>query len=337
MCLSTLGSGLGIQKYPTSSSGSRITHSQASGKMPRPIVETHVFFCLFHRRITATFDRYLDTGDSSVVTNMATVIYAQKQVWTNYCSEDPAGKYFKPRLFDEVLARVIRQEAALCPPASWQQNMLVQFCLHGLESSQNPIGSLNVETLITETGTQLISLRTQLLGFVQDEAEAADIPTTIAKFTNLGCFMSALAADAVKRPVYPLNEHDLWSLGQVGVELVLGILQADSDFDIHEDLIRLNIFKTCITWFDENSEFLSKELCEEHDLYLCESRLCSFLDSDWLEDDEGEYTVLVHKAEDAMLMIIRNLDKRFGRQSLRRIFREYGEDWVEWVSRDLRD
>lgn len=305
--------------------------------MPRPIVETHVFFCLFHRRITATFDRYLDTGDSSVVTNMATVIYAQKQVWTNYCSEDPAGKYFKPRLFDEVLARVIRQEAALCPPASWQQNMLVQFCLHGLESSQNPMGSLNVRLLIIEIGTQLVSLRTQLLDFVQDEAEATDMPTTIAKFTNLGCFISALAADAAKRPVYPLNEDDLWSLGQVGVELVLGILQADSDFDIHEDLIRLNIFKTCITWFDENGEFLSKEICEEHDLYLCEYRLCSFLDSDWLEDDEGEYKILVHKAEDAVLMIIRNLEKRFGRQSLLRIFREYGEDWVEWVSRDLWD
>lgn len=306
--------------------------------MPRPIVEPHVFFWLFHRRITAAFDRYLATGDSSLVTNMATVIYAQKQVWTNFCSEDPAGKYLKPGLFDEVLARVIRQKAELYPPVSWQQNMLVQFCIHGLESSQNLKGSLKVWTLITEIGSQLVSLRTQLLDFVQDDdAEAATMPDTVAKFTNLGCFMSAVAADAANRPVYQLNEQDLWSLGQVGVELVLGILQADSDFDIYEDLIRLNIFKVCITWFDENREFLSKELCEEHDLYLCEYRLCSFLDSDWLGDDEGEYTVLVRRAEDAVLMIIRNLEKRFGRQSLLRIFREYGEDWVEWVLRDLQD
>lgn len=300
--------------------------------MPRPIVQTHVFFCLLHRTITAAFDRYLATGNSSLATNMATEIYAQKQVWTNYCSEDLAGKYFKPGLFDEVLARVIRQKAVLYSSVSWQQNMLVQFCIHGLESSQNPRGSLNVRTFITEIGNQLVSLRTQLLDFVQDDdAEASNMPDTVAKFTNLGCFMSAVAADAAYRPVYQLNEQDLWSLGQVGLELVLGILQADSDFDIYEDLIRLNIFKVCITWFDENREFLSKELCEEHDLYLCEYRLCSFLDSDWLEDDEGEYTVLVHRAEDAVLMIIRNLEKRFGRQSLLRVFREYGEDWVEWI------
>lgn len=123
------------------------------------------------------------------------------------------------------------------------------------------------------------------------------------------------------------------------MELVLGIVQADNDFDIHEDLIRFKIFKVCIAWFDENEEFLSRELCQEHDLYLCEHRLCAFLDADWLElvDGEGEYPVLVHKAENAVLLILRNLEKRFDRQSLLNIFQEYGEDWFEWVLRDQRD
>lgn len=307
--------------------------------MPRPIVQTRLYFWLLHHQITDVFDLYLATGNSSLVADMAIVVYAQKQFWARFCSEDPTGKYFKLELFDEVLARIIRQRAAIFPPVSWQQNMLVQFCLHCFASSQNPMGSLNIQTLITEIGTQLLSLRTQLLDFVQDDdtAESANMPNRVAQFTNLGTFMSAVAADASKRPAYPLNEHDLWLLGQVGVELVLGIVQADNDFDIHEDLIRLKIFKVCTVWFDENGEFLSKELCEEHDLYLCEHRLCSFLDADWLEDGEGEYPVLVHKAENAVLLILRNLEKRFGRQSLLNIFQEYGEDWFEWVSRDQRD
>lgn len=305
--------------------------------MPRPIVRTHLVFWLLHHKITSAFDGYLATGESSLAASVATITCAQKQGWTRFCLEDPKGKYFKPELFDEVLARVIRNKAEVSIPVSWQQNMLVQFCLHCLASSQNPIGSLNVQTLVAELGAQLISLRTQLLDFVQDDTADSDkISTTVERFTNLGCFMSAIFCDAAKRPVYPLDHHDLWSLGQVGKELVLGILQADNDFDIYEDLIRLKIFKVCITWFDENRELMSQELCEEHDLYLCEYRLCSFLDADWLEltDREGEYSVMVQKAENAVLLILRNLEKRFSRQSLLSIIQDYGEDWFEWAVRD---
>lgn len=179
--------------------------------MSRPIVQTQLYFWLLHHKITEVFDLYLATGNSALVANMAIVVYAQKRVWTKFCLEDPTGKYFKLELFDEVLARVIGQKAAGFPPVSWQQNMLVKFCLHCFASSQNPMGSLNIQTLIIEIGTQLLSLRTQLLDFVQDDdtAESANMPNTVAQFTNLGTFMSAVAADASKRPAYPLNEHDL--------------------------------------------------------------------------------------------------------------------------------
>lgn len=308
--------------------------------MSRPTVETHILFWLFHHRITDAIDRYLFTGDSSLAANVANVIYEQRAVWVRYLSEDPNGKYFKLEFFDEVLARVVQQKAAVSRPVTYQENMLLQLCLHIFASSHNPRGSLKVQTLITEIGTQLVSLRTQLLDFIQDDdmAGSANMPTTVAKFTNLGCFMSAIAADASKRPVYPLNEQDLWSLGQVGVELVAGIVQADNDFDVYEDLIRLKLFKICITWFDENEELLYKELCKE-DLYLCEHRLCSFLDSEWLEsaDSEREYPVLVIQAESAVLKILRTLEKRFGRESLLPILEEYGEDWADWVLRDLSE
>lgn len=308
--------------------------------MPRPIVETHLFFWLFHRSVTAAIDQYLATGNSSLAANMANVIYEQRAGWVKYLSEDPNGKHFKLDLFDEVLARVVRQKAEISPPVTYQQDLLVQLCLHIFASSQNPRGSLSVQTLITEVGAQLVSLRTQLLDLVQDDetAGSANMSTTVAKFANLGCFMSAIAADTSNRPAYPLDEHDLWSLGQVGVELVRGIMQADNDFDIYEDLIRLNIFKVCITCFNENEEFLCKELCKE-DLYLCEHRLCSFLDSDWLElaDRENEFPILVIKAENAVLTILRTLEKRFGRHSMLRILHEYGEDWVEWILRDLSE
>ncbi|KAI7779602.1 hypothetical protein LA080_000714 [Diaporthe eres] len=306
--------------------------------MPRPTVETQTLFWLIHWRITDAIDRYLATGYSSLAANTAKVIYEHRAVWVGYLSENPNGKYFKLDLFDEVLARVVREKSAVSRPVTYQENMLVQLCLHTFASSHNPRGSLKVQTLITEIGTQLVSLRTQLLDFVQDDdmAGSANMPTTVAKFTNLGCFLSAIAADASKRPVYPLDEQDLWSLRQVGVELVREILQADNDFDIHEDLIRLNIFKVCISWFDENKESLCKELCKE-DLYLCEHRLCSFSDSDWLEhvDSGSEYPVLVIQAEVAVLKILRTLDKRFGRESLLPILEEYGEDWEDWVLRDL--
>ncbi|KAG6367149.1 hypothetical protein INS49_001332 [Diaporthe citri] len=272
---------------------------------------------------------------------MANVIYEQRAVWARYLSADPNGKYFRLELFDEVLARVVRQKAEVSLPVTYQQNMLVQLCLHLFSSSQNSRGSLGVQTTITEIGTQLVSLRTQLLDFIQDDdtAGSANMSNTVAKFTNLGCFLSAITSDASRRPVYPLDDHDLCSLGQVGVELVLGILQVDNDFDIYEDLIRLKIFKVCITWFDENKEPLFKELCEEHDLYLCQHRLGSFLDSDWLEhaDRESEYPVLTVKAEEIVLTILRNLEKKFGRQSVLTILQEYEEDWVEWVLSDLSE
>lgn len=302
--------------------------------MPRPTIETRILFWLFHYRITDAINRYLATGDSSLAANMAHVIYEERAVWVRYLSEDPNGKYFKLDFFDEVLARVVQQKAAVSHPVTYQENMLVQLSLHLFTSSQNLRGSLSVQTLITEIGTQLVSLRTQLLDFVQDMAVSANIPNTVAKFTSLGCFMSAIAADASKRPVYPLDEQDLWSLGQVGVELVRGILQADNDFDIYDDLIRLKIFRVCITWFDENKESLCKELCTE-DLYLCVHRLCSFVESDWLEHvDSGGYPVLVVQAKVAVLKILRTLDKRVGRESLETILQEDGEDWVDRVLRE---
>lgn len=308
--------------------------------MSQPIVETQLFFWLIHHKITAVINQYLATGNSSLAANMADIIYAQRAVWFRYLSEDPNGKYLKLELFDEVLARTVRQKAEVSLSVTYQQNMLIQLSLHLFASSQNPRGSLSVQKLITEVGSQLVSLRTQLLDLIQDgDTEgSANMSNTVAKFTNLGCFLSAITSDASKRPVYPLDEHDLWSLGQVGVELVCGIVQADTDFDIYEDLIRLKIFKVCITFFEENKDLLSKKLCEQ-DLHLCEHRLCSFLDSDWLElaDRESEYPVLVVKAEDAVLTILRTLDKRFGSQSLARILHEYGEDWVEWVLRELSE
>lgn len=140
------------------------------------------------------------------------------------------------------------------PPVTCQQNMLVQLVLHILSSPHNPTGSLRVQALINETGTKLVSLRTELLDFIQDDSEPANMPASIASFINLGLFMSTVFGDATKRPAYPLDCHDLESLGQVGVELITGITQAD------KDLICLNIFKVCITWFDENEEFWSKAL-----------------------------------------------------------------------------
>lgn len=277
--------------------------------MPQAVGQTQSVFWLLHRKITAVFHQYISTGDSSLAANTAIEIYVENLAWARFLSEDPRGKYHKPELFDEVLARVMQQGAAASLPVTWQQNLLVQLCLHCLISSHNPIGSLNVQTLVTEIGTHLISLRTQLLDFIQDDTtDSADISTTVERFTNLGSFMSAMSADATNRPAYPLDVNDLWSLGQVGLELVLGIVKVDNDFDIYEDLIRLNIFKVCITWLDENEEFLSKEICHKEDLYLCVDRLCSFVDSDWLEltDAEGEYPALAHKAKSAVLVMLRN-------------------------------
>lgn len=279
--------------------------------MPQETVQTQLVFWHLHRKITAVFDRYIATENSLLAANTAAEMYAEKLLWARSLSEHPEGKYYKLELFDEALARVMQQKAAASLPVTWQQNLFVQLCLHCLTSSQNPIGSLSVRALINEFGAQLVSLRTQLLDIIQDDTEDfADISTPVERFTNLGCFMSAVAADATYRPAYPLDEYDLWSLGQVGAELVTGITRADNDFDIYEDLIRLKIFKVCVTWLDENEESLIKEICqEEEDVYLCGDRLCSFVDSDWLEltDAEGEYPTLAHKAENAALVMLESL------------------------------
>lgn len=274
------------------------------------------------------------TGDSSQAANLAANIYEAKSVWARFVSEESECKYVKLEIFDEVLIRVMRQKAALSLPV-WQQNMLVQLCLCCLESPHNPTGSLSVQALIDEFGAQLVSLRTHILEFIQDDnsGQNAEMLTTVTRFTNLGCFLSAIAADAANRPVYPLHEHDLWLFGQIGLEIVSGIMQVDYDFDI-QDLIRLSIFTVCITWFEEHEEFLCKQLCKQA-LYLCGHRLCSFLDSEELElvDGEAEYPVLVVKTEDALLAILRSAQERFNCQGLLSILEEYGKYWDEWAQR----
>lgn len=149
--------------------------------------------------------------------------------------------------------------------------------------------------MIDEFGAQLVSLRTQILGSIQDDdsVQNTEMLTTVTRFTNLGCFLSAITADAANRPAYPLHEHDLGLFGQIGLDLVSGIMQVDYNFGI-QDLIRLSIFTVCITWFEEHEEFLCKQLCKQA-LYLCGHQLCSFLDSEELElvDGEEEYPVLL--------------------------------------------
>ena len=121
------------------------------------------------------------------------------------------------------------------------------------------------------------------------------------------------------------------------MDLVLGIIRADSYFDISMDLIRLKVFKVVTTWFNENREFLSEEICEEQDLYLCQYRLFSFYD--WLEITEGEeeYPPLAHNANMAALGILRNLENRFGHQTLLEILEEYPDDWTKWIMDSLED
>lgn len=121
--------------------------------------------------------------------------------------------------------------------------------------------------------------------------------------------------------------------------MVLGILRADNDFDISMDLIRLKVFKVVTTFFEENKEFLSEEICEEHDLYLCQYRLFNFYDSDYLKrtDGEDEYDVLAHNAHTAALVSLRNLRNRFGHQTLLEVLAEYPNEWAEWIMNSLED
>lgn len=303
--------------------------------MAQAIARRHLAFRLLHQSITEAFDNYMDTGDSSQAANLAANIYEAKSVWATFVSEESECKYVNLELFDKVLIRVMRQKASVFLSVSWQQNMLIQLCLCCLESPQNPTGSLSVQTLVDEFGAQLVSLRTHILGFIQDHdtGENDEMTTTVTRFINLGCFLSAIAADAANRPAYPLHERDLWLLGQIGLDLVSGIMQVDYSFEI-QDPIRLGVFKVAIAWFEENEEFLCKEL---RDLYLCGHRLCSFLDSEELElvDGEAEYPILVVKAEAALLAILRSVKERFNREGLRAILEEYGGYWAEWAQSGL--
>ncbi|KAH8762039.1 hypothetical protein F5883DRAFT_646829 [Diaporthe sp. PMI_573] len=301
-------------------------------------LRTSQVFSRLHQRVNVIFIRYISYANSSLAANFAAEIYVVYLGFTRSLSENPESKGLKGELFDEVVARVMQQKAAEALSASYQQNLLVQLCLHLFVSPENPTGTLNVQTLVFEIGSRLVNLGTQLLEFIQDgDTTSADIDPTLASFTNLGCFMSAIASDGAQRPACPLEEHNLWSLGRVGVDLVLGIIRADSYFDISMDLIRLKVFKVVTTWFNENREFLSEEICEEQDLYLCQYRLFSFYD--WLEITEGEeeYPPLAHNANMAALGILRNLENRFGHQTLLEVLEEYPDGWANWIMDSLED
>lgn len=301
-------------------------------------LRTSQVYSFLHQRISTIFDHYIAYANSSLAVNFAAEIHMVHRDFTIFLSKDPEGKGkgLKRELFDQVVARVLQQKAAASLPVSYQQKLLVQLCLHVFVSSGNPTGTLKVQTLIFEIGSRLLNLGTQLLDFIQDDdTGSVDIGSILASFTNLGCFMSAITADGAGRPAYPLYEHDLWLLGRVGVDIVLGIVKADNDFDI-SDLMRLKLFQVAITWLDENKKFLFEELCEENDLYVCQYRLFSFYDSDWLElTSRGEYPILAHNANIAALEILRNMEKRFGRQILLEIVGEYPDEWAEWIMNSL--
>lgn len=296
---------------------------------------TSQVYSRLHRRVDSIFDHYIAYANSSLAVNFAAEIHMVYRGYTIFLSKNHQGKGLNRELFDQVVARVMQQKAAASLPVSYQQNLLVQLSLHVFVSSGNPTGTLNVKTLICEISTRLVNLGTQLLDFVQGDTDSADIEPILAKFTNLGCFMSAIAADGTRRPAYPLDEHDLRRLGRVGVDIVLGIVKADNDLDIM-DLMRLKLFTVAITWLDENMEFMSVEICEENDLYLCQYRLFSFYDSDWLElASRGEYPILAHNANIAALEILRNMEKRFGHETLSEIVSEYPDEWAEWILNSL--
>lgn len=294
---------------------------------------SQVYSCL-HQRVNAIFDHYIAYANSSLAVNFAAEIHMVCRSFAFFLSKDSEGKGLNRELFDQVVARVMYQKAAASLPVSYQQNLLAKLCLHIFASSGNPTGTLKVQTLILEIGSRMVNLGTQLLDFIQgSDTDSADISLILARFTNLGCYMSAIATDGARQPAYPLDKHDLWSLGRVGVDIVLGIVKADNDFDIM-DFMRLKLFTVAITWLDENKEFLSEELCEENDLYLCQYRLFSFYDSDWLElTSRGQYPILAHNANIAALEILRNIEKRFGHKTLLEIVGEYPDEWAEWIMR----
>lgn len=293
-------------------------------------LRTSQVFSNFCRKVNAIFDRYIACGNSSLSADHAAEIRIVHQDFTRFLSEAEA-KGLKQQLFGQVVARVIRQKAEEALPVSWKQVLLVQLCLHVI-SPGSLTRVLEVQTLVSEIGDRLLNLGTQLSEFIRD-TESVDIDTILANFTNLGCFMSAIAADVAERHVYPLDDHEVGLLRQVGVKLVLGIFGADRHLDMSIGFVRLKLFRVATTWFEENKGIL--ENCEEGDLYLCQDRLFSFWESDWLEDRDEEFPILAEQASKAALRSLTDLENRFGHQKLLKVLEEYPPDWVEWILSSL--